>query len=202
MPAGDPRQAAMQGALLCQEWPGPRSGPVQASHCFAAADVDASIDLTSTFAILYACFSGGTPRQDEFWFTAGKPHEIKPLAPQAFTADLVKRLLGHTAPPIAILAHVDRAWGITFYSRARGQHAKLFLDVINRALGGVPLGAALAPIRSAAASRGELLRRHLNDPVLVTDKKVFLQHWIAERDARGYCLFGDPATRLASPQRT
>jgi hypothetical protein len=199
MPAGDPQQDALQGALLCQEWPGPKSGPVQAAHCFAAADVDAGIDLTGTFAILYACFGGGTPRQDEFWFAAGNSLEVKPLAPRAFTASLVKRLLGHATPPVAILAHVDRAWGSAFYSRARAQHARLFIDVINHALGGSPLGAALGLFAAAAASHGQLVHKRLGAPQLVRDKKEFLHHWIAERDARGYCLFGDPATRL-TPQ--
>ena len=42
-PRGDPRQLAHQGALLCQDWPGPRiwgRDPVPESYYYAADDLD------------------------------------------------------------------------------------------------------------------------------------------------------------------
>jgi hypothetical protein len=62
-------------------------GPVQPSHCFAAADVNARTDAAGSFLLLYACFSGGTPRQDEFWFTGKNTVDIKTLAKHAPTDD-------------------------------------------------------------------------------------------------------------------
>ena len=61
-PADDPRQRAHQGALICQEWPGPQAtGPVPESQYFSADDVPAGADLTGLVAFHFACFGAGTP---------------------------------------------------------------------------------------------------------------------------------------------
>ena len=198
---GHSQQDAMQGALLCQDWPGPKAdAPVLPSHCFAAADVTAGIDAGGAFLLLNACFSGGTPRQDEFWFAAKNTVDVKTLAKRAFTAKLVRQLLGHDKPPVGILAHCDRAWGASFYRPDSSHHAAMFVALLQGVLGGRPLGAALEPINGAAATLSFDLRQYVDNREVVADKRVFVQQWIAERDARGYSLFGDPAVRLVAPQ--
>ena len=195
-----PDQDAIQGALLCQDWPGPEvKMPVEKEHRFAAADVDSNVDVTGAFLFLYACFSGGTPRQDEFWFAEKNTVDIKTLAKRAFTAKLVRRLLGHTNPPVAIMAHCDRAWGASFYRPSSAQHGAMFIASLRGVLAGLPLGAAFAPINTAAASLSAELREQIANREVIVDKAAFLQQWVAERDARGYCLFGDPAVRLVAP---
>ena len=38
-PAGDPHQRDRQGALVCQDWPGPGAGGIDREHYFAGEDV-------------------------------------------------------------------------------------------------------------------------------------------------------------------
>ena len=67
----------------------------------------------------------------------------------------------------------------------------MFIAALRGVLGGLPLGAALGPINAAAASLSAELREQLANREVIVDKAAFLQKWIAERDARGYSLFGD-----------
>src|SRR4029453_322171 len=64
-PPGPPGQRATQGALVCQDWPGPRHGKIGPTHWFAAPDIP-DAELTGMIAFLFACFGAGTPRYDEF----------------------------------------------------------------------------------------------------------------------------------------
>ena len=64
-PTGHSDQRATQGALVCQDWPGPRHGKIGPAHWFAAPDIP-DAELTGMIAFLFACFGAGTPRYDEF----------------------------------------------------------------------------------------------------------------------------------------
>jgi hypothetical protein len=67
---GHPRQLAHQGALLCQDWPGPSAwhgqGTIPAEHYFAADDVGEDARLLGLVAFHFACCGAGTPRWDDF----------------------------------------------------------------------------------------------------------------------------------------
>ena len=67
-PNGDPRQGPHQGALLCQDWPGPRSGARRHPRTFylAADDVPDGARLLGLIAFHFACYGAGTPRLDDF----------------------------------------------------------------------------------------------------------------------------------------
>jgi hypothetical protein len=65
-PAGDPAQRDRQGALVCQDWPGPTPGGIDREHYFAAEDVGDHADVLGLVAFCFACFGAGTPHWDEF----------------------------------------------------------------------------------------------------------------------------------------
>ena len=64
--AGDPVQRDRQGALVCQDWPGPGPGGIDREHYFAAEDVAEHADVHGLVAFCFACFGAGTPRWDDF----------------------------------------------------------------------------------------------------------------------------------------
>lgn len=141
-PCGHPSQRAGQGALLCQDWPGTGSGPVRPEHLFAAADVRAAddLDLTGMVAVLFACFGAGTPLQDDFGRARG---ERKTLAPAPFVSALPQALLGREEGALAVLGHVDRAWGCSFVWPGAGSQTEVFRSSLARLADGHPLGEAL-----------------------------------------------------------
>src|SRR5262249_23473863 len=62
--AGAPNQNAVQGGLLCQDWPG--FGTMQPAHYLAASDIHDDADVSGMVAFVFACFGAGTPDVDQF----------------------------------------------------------------------------------------------------------------------------------------
>jgi hypothetical protein len=91
--AGDPEQRDRQGALVCQDWPGPGPGGIDRDHYFAAEDVGEQARVHGLVAFCFACFGAGTPRWDEFTRKSQGPR--RELSPGAFLGRLPQRLLGH-----------------------------------------------------------------------------------------------------------
>jgi hypothetical protein len=107
-------QLAHQGAILCQDWPGPlrHRGPIPGDFYFAGDDVEDEADFQGLIALFFACFGGGTPKTDDFpHLLAGSQDDI---APCAFVASLPKRLLGHRRGALAVVGHVERVWSYSF----------------------------------------------------------------------------------------
>jgi hypothetical protein len=90
----DPRQLPYQGALLCQDWPGPqhwwKKGPIPTDHYFSADDVSADARVHGLIAFLVSSFSAAVPRWDEYPY---RPEDRTPIAPHAFVSRLPQRLL-------------------------------------------------------------------------------------------------------------
>ena len=93
-PCDHPKQRGRTGALLCQDWPGPRSwhGGIPPQFYFAADDLSPQADLGGLITCHFACFSAGMPAWDSF--AHEKAGEPKRLAPAPFVARLPQQLLG------------------------------------------------------------------------------------------------------------
>ena len=195
-PAGDPRQFAEQGALLCGDWPGPRAwhGAIPRDFYFAAGDVEPEARLAGLVTFHLACHSAGTPR----WSPLGPRQEstLAPLAVHDFVAALPQRLLGHPlGGALAVVGHVDRAWGYSFLWEGIGSQPQTFISMLGRVLDGAPVGHAMDDF----GERHTDIACELLDALEAgrsTDDPRLAALWTARHDARSYVLFGDPAVRL------
>ena len=193
-------QLQQQGALLCQDWPGPGSDVLR-NHYFAAEDVDTSADLTGMMAFFFACYGAGTPQLDQFSSQAFKVREK--IAPRSFTAALPQQLLKQGA--LAVIGHVERAWGYSFISpQGRGEN-QAFITAMRTLMNGHPIGMATdssfdmryAELSSDLSADLEELKWN---PSYLSDYEL-VYRWTANNDARSYIVIGDPAARLPIAER-
>jgi hypothetical protein len=197
-PAGHADQERLQGALLCQDWPGPRAhrGAIPGEMHFSADDIAAGVDLDGLIAVHFACYSAGTPQRDDF--PGGRPPAE--LADRAFVAALPAALLH--AGALAVVGHVDRAWGCSFMDAKAGRQTATFEDLLKRLMNGFPIGWALELMNLryaelAAQLNDELQARSFGDPV---DPRLLVSLWTESNDARNYSLLGDPAVQAGHIQ--
>lgn len=195
-PCGHRRQLTCQGALLCQDWPGPREGRGKVSRevYVCADDIAEGAPPRGLLAFHFACYGAGTPRRSDF--TPG----ADAIAPHGFLAALPCRLLGHPrGGALAVVGHVDRAWGYSFTWRGAGRQLQTFESTFRRLTDGHPVGSAMEYFNQRYAElacevAAELAAvRSFNKR---TDEKGLSGLWTAHNDARNFVVLGDPAVRL------
>jgi hypothetical protein len=198
-PAGHPDQRATQGALVCQDWPGPRAGKIGPEHWFAAPDIPEA-DLTGMIAFLFACFGAGTPRYDEFDRALD---ERKALAPKSFVGALPQALLGRDGGALAVVGHVDRALGYSFVWPGAGRQTEVYRSSLAELGAGQPIGSALEYVGDRYAELATDLHQAVTEANegWRADEETLAGMFAAYADARGFVLLGDPAARLSSPIR-
>jgi len=193
---GDPQQLANQGALLCQDWPGPAyKQPILNSFFFAGSDVAADAHVFGSILMHFACFGAGTPQLSDFAITAPPPA----LAPSGFLAQLPKRLLAHPrGGALAVVGHVERAWEYSFNWDQAGSQVAVFTSTIQRLVDGHPIGSALEYFNHRYGELAAELSGILQDVKLgaTPDPYLIAGTWTATNDARNYTVVGDPAVRL------
>jgi hypothetical protein len=200
-PEKHPLQLSKQGALLCADWPGPEAwrgkGALPPEFYFAGDDVAKAGSLLGLVSFLFACYGAGTPELDDF--SKQFFRDRKALAPHPFLANLPKKMLGHPhGGALAVIGHVDRAWGYSFQWSKAGPQTTVFESTLERLLDGHPVGSALEFFNERYAELSTVLSDELEE---IEFRKKYDPYelaglWTANNDARGYVILGDPAVRL------
>lgn len=185
------QQPGLQGALQCQD------------DTHFGADLlatTANVRVHGLIAFLFACYSAGTPRYDQYVTRSDRtPLQI---AEQPFLAALPKALLSHPqGGALACIGHVERAWSYSFSTNKLGDQLIPYQNAVRRILGGLPVGYALTDMRqryaNLAASVGNTLEEIRKFGKQVDDRQL-VADWAARNDAGGYIVIGDPAVCLRS----
>ncbi|HTQ79747.1 MAG TPA: hypothetical protein VMM92_07105, partial [Thermoanaerobaculia bacterium] len=196
-----------QGALLCQNWPGPKNWeedkPIPPDFFFAAADVPPDADLRGLIAVHFACYSAGTPDLSDF--EAPILGKRQPIADYPFLSRLAQRLLSHPrGGALAVLGHIDRAWTTSFSSSsepgepAQDGQIEVFQSTLEKMLDGFPVGCASEYLNQKHAELAVSIdslfagREYLEGG----SAEEFEGRWRAANDMRNFVVLGDPAVRL------
>lgn len=198
-PKDDPHQLRHQGALLCQDWPGPRlhRGAIPEDVYFSADDVADTAALSGTIAFHFACYGAGTPQLDDYAHADGVRAEI---ASAPFLARLPQRLLGRPGGALAVVGHVERAWTYSFMWPGLGAQTNTFDSCLDELMKGARVGAAMDAFSMKHADLAVSLNAELEDLKFGArpDDRSLAGLWTANNDARSYVVVGDPAVRITA----
>jgi hypothetical protein len=203
-PPDDPkkRQVPHQGALLCSDWPGPNAwrGEIPQDHYLAGDDLSSDTNLLGAMAFFFACYGAGTPLYDEFSKRAFEARRAT-IAEYPFTAALPQTMLGlPRGGALAVIGHVERAWGSSFLGPRQSTQIAVFENVIEKLLfQGLPVGLAMDDLNERYAALSTELTNLLDETDSSPDPYELAEMWTANNDARGYVVIGDPAVRLRVP---
>jgi hypothetical protein len=201
-PKDDPLQLRHQGALLLQDWPGPGEWrePIPERFYFAGDHLSADADLHGTIAFLFACYGAGTPELDEFSKQARRKRGA--IASHPFIAGLPTAMLSRPkGGALAVIGHVERAWGHSFMWAGSGEKGKVgrqttvFESALKSLMSGMPIGAAMEYFDERYAELASDLSVMLEEVEhgTITAGPELANLWTANNDARGYAILGDPA---------
>ena len=184
-------QRERQGALVTQEWT--RGQPLTPEQYFGGSDIGADASVHGLIMFMFACFGGGCPELDSYYFDSnGAP---LPLAPEPLIARLPQALLSRGA--LAIIAHVDRAFSYAFEDVMGTPQAQLLRTPLELLAKGRRVGLAADPLNLQWSALAAQLGLALGGPGAPPPRGPLIANlFIARDDARNYVVLGDPAARL------
>ncbi len=187
-----------QGAVLCQGWS--RGASVSRGDYFAAEDLG-NVNLLGLIAMFFTSYSVGTPKYD--YFTDSEKNARPQIEPFSFTSALPKRML--TQGALAVIGHVDRAWGHSFISSGSNVEIESFVTAMRKLLNGDPIGLVTDPsfnlkYADMTTTLSEVLQELQYNPTYLEDEEL-VRLWTASNDTRSYAVLGDPAARIPFVQK-
>ena len=191
---GSDDQRARQGALLSADWDGP--GSLRPKDYVAASDLADTLELDGLIAFHFACYGAGTPQRDCFRHRDGR--EPKLIADPQFVAALPKRMLAHPkGSALAVIGHVDRAWGSSFVDGS-GRHIGPFRNTLGNLMTGKPVGMAVKGFSERYAMLSNIVADMLEKRGFGRDipARDLAKAWLGRNDAQNFVVLGDPYVTL------
>ncbi len=186
-------QRRTQGAILCQNWKG---GKVLPDAYLSANDFTEEDNLAGLIAFFFACYGAGTPRYDAYSKQVFK-RKRETIADEPFIAGLPAAMLSRPkGGALAVIGHVERAWSASFLGEAQHEHVEVFESMIERLLKGYRVGYAMEYFNARYAALSTELTAIIDSWELSPSPREMAEKWLANNDARGYIVIGDPAVRL------
>lgn len=198
-PKDHSRQVTQQGALLCQDWPGPEAWREVLSEefYFTGDNLQSDANLLGTIAYFVNPYGIGTPMYDEFSTLDNTPP--RQIAPRPFVARLPMRMLGHErGGALAVIGQIGNLWTDSFRWGDRINRLEQHHSFLDRILNGDPVGVAMQAHRHNYTSWGALFANLMYDIKLGIQVEPYEVHriWRIFGTARNQCIIGDPAVRL------
>ena len=163
-----------------------------------AIDLSAEARLLGLITFHFACYGAGVPKLDEFAKETGLD-ERQEIAEEAFIASLPKKLLSHPqGGALAVIGHMERAWGYSFSSTGVKSNTGVFESMLTALMSGLPVGAAAEFLDERYAELATELTKMQEEMDFGKriDPGEVSSLWTAHNDARDYIIIGDPAVRL------
>lgn len=184
----------LQGALRC--------APRMDTRWFSGDRISDAMDLRGTISVHTACFGAGTPRMDSLAQAVTKGQRVAPKssAPTDQVAWLGQRMLSLRNGALAFVGHVDRTCNTSWVAFSEGRKVENrghFTDMLGRLLQGHPVGWALDPFGDWFSEKDSTLRSLIDaEPGEEPTDEELGYAWLSAKDASGWVILGDPATRL------
>lgn len=207
-PKGNAKQLRHQGALLCQNWPGPVEWgrkPIPEDFYFSGDDISSDARLLGMIAFFFACFGAGTPQVDDYSHHFRRGASQKAIAEHNFIASLPTHLLANpNGGALAVIGHVERAWGYSFNWPDLDSDITSLDQMMRTLTTGTPIGDAIDHLNFRYASISTALTDKLEREKLgkTVQASEIAGLWVANNDARSYVILGDPAVRLLYAEET
>ncbi len=208
-PHGTLKRLYHQGALVCQDWPGPvqwGQHPIPEDYYVAGTHIGAHACLTGTIAFLCTSYSAGTSHAH----TPDSLQQAEKAMPRAFIADLPRRMLGHRkGGALAVVGHRAHVWGCAQQELHAQSHQALpisepqaFRDALNQLMRGDRLGLSLEPLRVGYREAMIALSNQFPLDLQASTNREQKERqvavwWAMSRNLRDYVTIGDPAVRLS-----
>lgn len=195
-PVGDSRQGSRQGAILCQDWPGPGE-PIGSGHYFSGEDLGEDARVHGTIVFLLSSYSAGMPGEDLLIRQSEEP--APRIAGEPFVARLPQKLLSHPrGGALAVIGLVDRVWGQTRAAAAGAERLQTLRGMLRNLLQGRRVGRSVRQLNRRNVTLTDELRQLLEQASFgkTVDDPVVATAWTERNFAQSFVVLGDPAVAL------